>query len=49
MVLCYMVDVLAISHHTGQKIESIKDVFKLKNDKAFLPNIYLGANLKMVK
>ena len=49
MVLCYVDDILEISHNPGQTIESIKEVFKLKNDKAFLPDMYFGANLKMVK
>ena len=49
MVLYYVDDVLSISHDPCQAIESIKEVFKLKNDKTLLPDMYLGANLKMVK
>ena len=43
MVLCYVDDVLAISATPMETIEGIKAVFKLKGDKAEVPDMYLGA------
>jgi hypothetical protein len=47
-VLCYVDDVLAISHNPMKTIDGIKGMFKLKDDKAEPPNIYIGASLEQV-
>ena len=44
-VLCYVDDVLSISHDPGKTIAAIQEVFKLKDDKAGEPESYLGANI----
>ena len=49
MVLCDVDDVLTISHDPMKTIEGIKIVFKLKNDAAEPPEMYLGATLEKVK
>ena len=49
MVLCYVDNVLAISHEPMKTIEGIKSVFKLKNDAATPPDMYLGATLEKIK
>ena len=46
MILCYVGDILAISIDPMKKIEGIKQVFKLKGDKAEPPDMYLGASLQ---
>ena len=46
MVLCYVGYVLAISATPMKTIEGIKAVFKLKGDKAEVPDMYLGASIK---
>ena len=48
MVLCYVDDVLAISHKPMETIEGIKGVFKLKGNKAEPPKMYLGTALQKV-
>ena len=48
MVLCYVDDVLAITHKPMETIEGIKGVFKLKVNKSEPPEIYLGAALQKV-
>lgn len=48
MVLCYVDDVLAIGHEPMRTIEGIQKVFKLKDDKAEAPDVYLGASLQVV-
>eukprot|EP00934_Nitzschia_sp_Nitz4_P008349 Nitzschia sp. Nitz4//scaffold712_size1567//12//1007//NITZ4_009323-RA/size1567-processed-gene-0.1-mRNA-1//-1//CDS//3329557200//8339//frame0 len=48
MVLCYVDDVLAISHNPLSIIEEIKGTFKLKDDKAEPPDVYLGAQMQKV-
>jgi len=48
MVLCYVDDVLSIGHDPIRAIDSIKQVFKLKEDKAEVPDVYLGATLEQV-
>ncbi len=45
MVLCYVDDVLAISHNPMETMQGIQGKFKLKNDKIVEPDIYLGAQL----
>ena len=49
MVLCYVGEVLAISTDPKKKIDGIKQVFKLKGDKADPPDVYLGAYLQTVE
>ena len=49
MVLCYVEDVLAISIGHMKTIEGIKQVFKLKGDKAEPPDMYFGASLQRVE
>jgi len=48
MVLCYVDDVLSIGHNPLQAIDSVRKVFKLKDDKAEAPDVYLGATLEKV-
>ena len=47
-VLCYVDDVLVIYHQQGCTIDGIKAIFKLKNDKADKPGMYLGAVVQEV-
>ena len=49
MVLCYVDNVLAISETPMKDIEVIKAVFKLKCDKAKVPDMYLGALIQKVE
>ena len=44
-VLCYVIDILSISHDPNATMEAIKSKFKLKGDKADPPKTYLGASL----
>jgi hypothetical protein len=46
MVLCYVDDVMAISHEPGRTIDGIQAAFKLKGDKASAPDMYLGVTLE---
>ena len=48
MVICYVDDVLAILATPMKNIEAIKAVFKLKFDKAEIPDMYLGALIQKV-
>ena len=45
-ILCYVDDILAISHKASQVLEDIQVVFKLMVDKITPPKIYLGVQLK---
>ena len=45
-ILCYVDDILAISHKATQVLEDIQVVFKLKDDKITPPEIYLGVQLE---
>ena len=45
MVSCYVDNILAISATPMKTIEGIKEVFKLKGDKAEVPDMYLGASI----
>ena len=47
-ILCYVDDVLAISEEPAMIINDLKKVFKLKGDKAEIPEMYLGASLNQV-
>ena len=49
MVLCYVDDVLAISDMPMRTMYGIRSVFKLKDDKAEFPDVYLGATLIQVE
>ena len=40
MVLCYVDDVLAISDMPMRTMDGIRNVFKLKDDKAEVPDVY---------
>ena len=44
-VLCYVDDVLSISHKPANALNGIKSKFKLKDDKMDEPDMYLGASL----
>ena len=48
LVLCYVDDVLAISHQPMETMDGIKKTFKLKNDKVEVPEGYLGADLSLM-
>ena len=44
-VLCYVEDLLAISHDAQKVLKSIQDTFKFKDDKIDKPEVYLGPQL----
>ena len=44
-ILCYVDDVLCISHNPMKSMKEIQDVFKLKDDKIEPPDVYLGATI----
>ena len=44
-VLCYVDDLLTISHDPTRTIKSIQTKFKLKDDKMEEPKIYVGINI----
>ena len=48
MVICYVDDVLEISNMPMRMMDGIRSVFKLKDDKAGVPDVYLGATLSQV-
>ena len=48
MVLCYVDNVLVLSHAPMRKIEGIKAIFKSKGDKSEEIEMYLGTSLQMV-
>jgi hypothetical protein len=48
-VLCYVDDILSISHDPMRTMKRIQEDFKLKNDKIAEPDMYLGATLKKMK
>ena len=49
MVLCYVDDVLAIFDMPMRMMDGIRSVFKLKDDKVEVPDVYLGATLSQVE
>ena len=49
MLLCYVDDIISISANPMNAIDGIKKVFKLKNDKAEVPSMYLGGGISKVK
>ena len=44
-ILCYVDDLLAISHDAQSVLKSVPDTFKFKDDKIDKPDVYLGAQL----
>ena len=48
MVLTYVDDVISISEFPMRAIDGIKAVFKLKGDKAEVPDMYLGGGIQQV-
>ena len=46
IILCYVDEVMAISHIPSKTIDSIQQVFKFKNNKASAPDMYLGVSLE---
>ena len=48
MLLCYVDDVLTISDMPMITMDIIRSVLKLKNEKAEVPDVYLGATLSQV-
>jgi len=49
MILVYSDDILSISHEPSKAIEGIKSTFKLKGDKATVPEMYLGGSISEVE
>ena len=49
MVLCYVDNVLEILATPMKTIEGIKSLFKLKGDKAKVPDMYLGTSIQKVE
>ena len=49
MLLCYVDDVLAISDIPMRTMDGIRSVFKLKDDKAEVPDVYLSVTLVQVE
>ena len=47
-VLCYVDNVLSISHYPKRTMEGIKHFFKLKGEKIEEPTNYLGADLSKI-
>ena len=45
MVLCYVDDILSISHQPHATLHALTNTFKLKDDKIEEPEMYLGAKL----
>jgi hypothetical protein len=45
MILCYVNDVLCISHNPEASMKGIQGTFKLKDDKIEVPTNYLGAQI----
>ena len=44
-ILCYVDDLLAISHDEQKVLKSVQDTFKFKHDKIDKPDVYVGAQL----
>jgi len=49
MILCYVDDIISISMKPWDAIHGIQRTFKLKNDRADVPKMYLGAGISKVK
>ena len=48
-VLCYVDDILAISHKAKDALKAVQAIFKLKDDKIKPPDMYLGATLSVME
>ena len=48
-VLCYVDDILAISHKAKDVLKAVQAIFKLKDDKIEPPDMYLGAALSIME
>ena len=48
-VLCYVDDILAISHKAKDVLKAVQAIFKLKDDKIEPPDMYLGATLSVME
>ena len=48
-VLCYVDDMLAISHKAKDVLKAVQAIFKLKDDKIEPPDMYLGAALSVME
>ena len=48
-VLCYVDDILAISHKAKDVLKVVQAIFKLKDDKIEPPDMYLGATLSIME
>ena len=49
MILCYVDDIISISANPIDAINGIQKVFKLKNDRAEVPDMYLGCGIANVR
>ena len=49
MILCYVDDIISISANPIDAINGIQKVFKLKDDRAEVPDMYLGGGIAKVK
>ena len=49
MVLCYIDDMIAIYDTPMRTMDGIRSIFKLKDEKAEVPDVYLGATLSQVE
>ena len=48
-VLCYVDDILAISHKAKDVLKAVQTIFKLKDDRIEPPDMYLGATLSVME
>ena len=48
-VLCYVDDILAISHKAKDALKAVQAIFKLKDNKIEPPDMYLGATLSVME
>ena len=48
-VLCYVDDILAISHKAKDALKAVQAVFKLKDNRIEPPDMYLGATLSVME
>ena len=49
MIIYYVDDMLEISYMPMRTMDGIRSVFKLKDEKAEVPDVYLGATLSQVE
>ena len=48
-ILCYVDDILAISHKAKDMLKAVQAIFKLKDDRIEPPDMYLGAMLSIME